>query len=62
MLNRGVIAVIGAAGTIGQKVVEWLEAWGIAPLRRDFRSRRTSTWTFATPALLRVPSKTPPSA
>lgn len=37
MLNRGVIAVIGAAGTIGQKVVEWLEAWGIAPLRRDFR-------------------------
>jgi saccharopine dehydrogenase-like NADP-dependent oxidoreductase len=37
VLNRGVIAVIGAAGTIGQKVVEWLEAWGIAPLRRDFR-------------------------
>jgi hypothetical protein len=32
-----VIAVIGAAGTIGRKVVEWLERWGVSPLRRDFR-------------------------
>jgi hypothetical protein len=39
-LNRRVIAVIGAAGTIGRRVVEWLEAWGIVPLRRDFRLDR----------------------
>jgi saccharopine dehydrogenase (NAD+, L-lysine-forming) len=32
-----VIAVIGAAGTIGRKVVEFLEEWGAAVARRDFR-------------------------
>lgn len=31
------IAVIGAAGTIGRNVAGWLAAWGPQPLLRDFR-------------------------
>jgi len=36
-LNRRVIAVIGAAGTIGRNVVDWLQTWGAQPMSRDFR-------------------------
>jgi saccharopine dehydrogenase-like NADP-dependent oxidoreductase len=32
-----VIAVVGAAGTIGRNVVSFLEEWGAAVARRDFR-------------------------
>jgi saccharopine dehydrogenase-like NADP-dependent oxidoreductase len=34
---HGVIAVLGAAGTIGRRVASFLEEWGIAYRRRDFR-------------------------
>jgi saccharopine dehydrogenase-like NADP-dependent oxidoreductase len=39
-LNRRVIAVLGAAGTIGRQVVAFLEEWGIGPARRDARLDR----------------------
>jgi saccharopine dehydrogenase-like NADP-dependent oxidoreductase len=35
--NRRVIAVIGAAGTIGRNVAGFLEEWGADVARRDFR-------------------------
>jgi saccharopine dehydrogenase-like NADP-dependent oxidoreductase len=36
-LNRAVIAVLGAAGTIGRQVVAFLEDWDIGVARRDAR-------------------------
>jgi saccharopine dehydrogenase-like NADP-dependent oxidoreductase len=36
-LNPAVIAVIGAAGTIGRQVAAFLEEWGIGVARRDAR-------------------------
>jgi saccharopine dehydrogenase-like NADP-dependent oxidoreductase len=36
-LNRAVIGVIGAAGTVGRQACAFLEQWGVAVARRDAR-------------------------
>jgi nucleoside-diphosphate-sugar epimerase len=43
-----VIAVVGAAGTIGRNVVRFLEEWKAPVVRRDARLEGTSDSTLPT--------------